>query len=95
MPSRRPNTTREEKEQGRSRKETTAPPTVCFPGLPYMEGAPPKGLFLLGEARLYKASQGAVQLLFAFDGVGIQVPNDLFEPPQQVVKGHFQVVKGP
>ena len=36
--SRRPNTTREAKEQGRRRKETAAPPTVCLSGRPYMEG---------------------------------------------------------
>ena len=32
------NTTRPIKAQGRSRKDTAAPPTVCASGLPYMEG---------------------------------------------------------
>ena len=38
-PRRQPNTTRPEKEQGRSRNDTAAPPTVCRSGAPYMEGA--------------------------------------------------------
>ena len=38
IPSRSPNTTSPKKEQGRSKNDTTAPPTVCFPVLSYMDG---------------------------------------------------------
>ena len=49
-PSRAPNTTRPLKEQGRSRNDTAAPPTVCLSGLPYIDGSFHKERFRSGSS---------------------------------------------
>ena len=52
----RPKTTSEAKAQGRSKKETTAPPTVCRSGAPYMEGVSQSGRFSAGRRGATRAA---------------------------------------
>lgn len=92
--SRRPNTTREAKEQGRRRKETAAPPTVCLSGAAVHGGGVPQGPLFRRELRPTRSASSWSRASLLRTVVPSRQPGGLPHPGVGLVEGHADKVQG-